>query len=171
MKIGSISEDLNLEKRISITPEIAKKYIDLGFELQLTNNYGSHLGFKDDDYKDAGVKFLDDNKSLIESSDILVQMGLTNENNLANLKPNQSYIGVLNPYENAEKLKKLSSKTEDKTSFSVFSHLNRIDEDPSHIDFLIISHENLGYLSFIVSSILGIQWKSAAAGIINKSQS
>ena len=33
MKIGSISEDKNLEKRISITPEIAKKYISLGFEV------------------------------------------------------------------------------------------------------------------------------------------
>ena len=28
MKIGSINEDLGIEKRISITPEIAKEYSD-----------------------------------------------------------------------------------------------------------------------------------------------
>ena len=31
MKIGSLSEDKDLEKRISITPEIAKKYIRFRF--------------------------------------------------------------------------------------------------------------------------------------------
>ena len=30
MKIGSISENKQFEKRIAITPEIAKKYINLG---------------------------------------------------------------------------------------------------------------------------------------------
>ena len=47
MIIGSVSENKNLEKRISITPDIAKKYINLGFEVQLSENYGSHLGFEE----------------------------------------------------------------------------------------------------------------------------
>ena len=46
MIIGSISENKDLEKRISITPEIAKKYLNLGFEVKLSENYGEHLGFK-----------------------------------------------------------------------------------------------------------------------------
>jgi NAD(P) transhydrogenase subunit alpha len=33
MRIVSISENKNIEKRIAITPEIAKKYISLGFEV------------------------------------------------------------------------------------------------------------------------------------------
>ena len=48
MKLGSISENLNSEKRISITPEIAIKYIKLGFEVYLNSNYGKHLGFNDE---------------------------------------------------------------------------------------------------------------------------
>ena len=57
MKIGSISENLKTEKRISITPEIVKKYSSLGFEIILQENYGSHLGIKDQEYKELGVKF------------------------------------------------------------------------------------------------------------------
>jgi len=62
MKIGSLSEDKDLEKRISITPEIAKKYIGLGLEVYLDLNYGSHLGFDDSQYKDIGVKSLSRSK-------------------------------------------------------------------------------------------------------------
>ena len=56
MRIGSILENQNIEKRIAITPEIVKKYISLGFEVCLIENYGSHLGIKDEQYKDMGVK-------------------------------------------------------------------------------------------------------------------
>ena len=35
MNLASISENQNIENRIAITPEIAKKYISLGFNLFL----------------------------------------------------------------------------------------------------------------------------------------
>ena len=51
-----ILENQNIEKRIAITPEIAKKYIALGFEISIVEKYGEHLGFKDNDYKELGVE-------------------------------------------------------------------------------------------------------------------
>ena len=68
MIIGSILENQNFEKRITITPEIVKKYISLGCEVRLVENYGSHLGIKDEHYKNAGVKIL---KGAILLSDII----------------------------------------------------------------------------------------------------
>ena len=62
MNLASISENLKFEKRLAITPEIAKKYITLGFKLTLPINYGKHLGFVDENYKDLGVNFLDNEK-------------------------------------------------------------------------------------------------------------
>ena len=53
MKIGSLLENQKLEKRIAITPDIVKKYISLGFEVHLSENYGSHLGIDDKDYSTA----------------------------------------------------------------------------------------------------------------------
>ena len=55
MIIASVSENKKIERRIAITPEIAKKYISLGFEIILSENYGSHLGIKDEEYKELGV--------------------------------------------------------------------------------------------------------------------
>jgi len=56
MNLASISENQDIEKRIAITPEIAKKYISLGFNLALPNNYGTYLGFTDEEYKNLGLQ-------------------------------------------------------------------------------------------------------------------
>jgi NAD(P) transhydrogenase subunit alpha len=111
MNLASISENYNnKEKRISITPEIAKKYIDLGFNLTLKNNYGNHLGFSDEDYKNLGVNFIDNEHEIIKNSDIIIQLGLPDDEKLSLFRENQTLIGSLNAFLNQEKLKNLKSK-------------------------------------------------------------
>ena len=92
MRIGSILENQNIEKRIAITPEIVKKYISLGFELCLIENYGSHLGIKDDHYKNIGVKILKDETEVLKSSDIIVQLGMLSDEKISIIKENQTII-------------------------------------------------------------------------------
>ena len=58
MRIGSILENQNIEKRIAVTPEIIKKYTSLGFEIFLSENYGNHIGIKDEQYKELGANIL-----------------------------------------------------------------------------------------------------------------
>ena len=110
MKIGSIFENQSVEKRLSITPEIAKKYINLGFKVFLPNNYGTHLGFDDGEYKSLGVNLLDNDKNVIDNADIIVQLGLPTEDKLSLLKENQTLIGSLNIFLNKEKLENLNKK-------------------------------------------------------------
>ena len=50
-----------------------KKYINLGFEIQLSENYGNHIGFGEEEFKEAGVKFVSDDK-VIQDCDIIIQM-------------------------------------------------------------------------------------------------
>ena len=110
MNLSSISENLNSEKRIAITPEIAKKYISLGFNLTLPNNYGNHLGFSDDEFKRLGVNLLDNDEEIIKNSQIIVQLGLPDEEKLLLFKTDQTLIGSLNAFKNKDKLEKLNSK-------------------------------------------------------------
>ena len=55
--IGSVREDLAIEKRISITPETVKKLINLNFSVFLEKKYGEHLGIADEEYKKYRSKF------------------------------------------------------------------------------------------------------------------
>ena len=79
MKIGSILENQKIEKRIAVTPELVKKYISLGFEVCLIENYGSHLGIKDEQFKDLGAKILMDETEILKSSDVIVQLGMLSD--------------------------------------------------------------------------------------------
>ena len=67
MKIGSILENQTIEKRIAVTPELVKKYISLGFEVTLIENYGSHLGIKDEKFIEVGVNISKDESEILNS--------------------------------------------------------------------------------------------------------
>ena len=110
MRIISVSEDQKFEKRIAVTPEVAKKYVNLGVELSLPENYGVHLGINDQSFKDAGVKVIKDEKELINNSDLIIQLGLLSEDKLSLVKEGQSIIGVLDPFKNKEKIDNLIKK-------------------------------------------------------------
>ena len=125
MNLASISENKTIEKRIAITPEIAKKYINLGFNLSLQSGYGEHLGFKDDDYKDMGVNILDDEKKILDNADLIVQLGLPEDNKLIYLKENKNLIGTLNSFLNKEKLQSLRSKKVNCFSLELLPRITR----------------------------------------------
>ena len=107
MRIASILENQRIEKRIAITPDIAKKYIAVGIEVAISENYGEHLGFKDNEYKELGVKTFKDEKEIISNADVIVQLGLPADDKISLIKKNQTLVGVLNPYNNKEKLNDL----------------------------------------------------------------
>ena len=147
MIIASLLEDQKIEKRISITPEIAKKYIGLGFEVHIVENYGKHLGFENKEYLDFGVKVISDEKEIIQNADVIIQLGLPNDNKISLLKSNQTIIGVLNPYENKDKLKEISKKNVNLFSLELLPRITRAQS----MDILSSQANLAGYKAVIES--------------------
>ena len=87
MRIVSILENQKVEKRIAITPDIAKKYIALGFEISIAEKYGEHLGFKDSDYKELGVEISSNETEALSEADIIIQLGLLSDENFLSINP------------------------------------------------------------------------------------
>ena len=125
MKIASISENKNVEKRVAITPETTKKYLSEGFEVLISKNYGDHLGFSDNEYKELGANIIDDENKIIQDSDILVQLGLPSDEKLKSFKDNQNLIGVLNPFNNKEKINNLIKKKVKNFSLELLPRITR----------------------------------------------
>ena len=147
MKIVSVSEDKKIEKRISITPDIAKKYLSLGFEVSLNENYGNHLGISDDKFKELGVQILKDEKELINNADIIIQLGLLSDVNLSILKENQTLIGALNPYNNRERIENLLKKNINFFSLELLPRITRAQS----MDILSSQANLAGYKAVIES--------------------
>jgi len=147
MRIASIKENQDLEKRISITPEIAKKYISLGIDVSLCENYASHLGIKDEEYKELGVSILKDEKEILISSDIIVQLGLLDDGIISLLKENQTLIGVLNPYDNKDKINNLVKKNINAFSLELLPRITRAQS----MDILSSQANLAGYKAVVES--------------------
>ena len=147
MKIVSVSENQEIEKRIAITPEIAKKYISLGIEVSIPENYGSHLGIKDEEYKELGVSILKDEKEIITNADIIVQLGLLDDDKNSLLKENQTFIGVLNPYDNKDKINSLVKKNINTFSLELLPRITRAQS----MDILSSQANLAGYKAVVES--------------------
>ncbi|MBD1161563.1 Re/Si-specific NAD(P)(+) transhydrogenase subunit alpha [Pelagibacterales bacterium SAG-MED15] len=125
MIIGSISENQNFEKRISLTPEIISKYIKLGFEVQIEKNYGSHLGFKEVSFTHAGAKILNNDEEVIKNSDVIIQLDLPNEKKFSLIKNSAILIGSFNSLQNKDVIGKLSSKGVNVFSLDLLPRITR----------------------------------------------
>ena len=147
MRIGSILENHNFEKRIAITPELIKKYSSIGFEVCLIENYGSHLGIEDKQFKEMGVKILQDEAEILNSSDIIVQLGMLSDNKISNIRENQTLIGVLNPYKNKEQLQNLAKKKVNLFSLELLPRITRAQS----MDILSSQANLAGYKAVIES--------------------
>ena len=147
MKIASVLENQKFEKRVAITPEIAKKYISLGFEVSLPENYANHLGFKDKEYTEFGASISKDENDILRNADIIVQLGLLDDSKISLLKENQTFIGVLNPYDNKDKINNLVEKNINTFSLDLLPRITRAQS----MDILSSQANLAGYKAVVES--------------------
>ena len=147
MKVGSISENQSLEKRIAVTPEIVKKYLSLGFEIFLIKDYGLHLGINDKEYLDVGAKISNDEKEILINSDIIIQLGMLSDEKSLLIKENKNLIGVFNPYENKSRIENLSKKKVNVFSLEMLPRITRAQS----MDILSSQANLAGYKAVIES--------------------
>ena len=90
MIVGSIKEDLALEKRVSITPETAKNIMSLGLKVCIEIKASS--------------------SEVLNSSNLITKVNCPSENEISLLKEKTILIGMLNPSKNKDKLDKIIKK-------------------------------------------------------------
>ena len=165
MIIGSVSENINFEKRVAITPDIIKKYKSLGFEIYLTKDYASHIGIKDEEYETEGanIKSIDE---VLANANAILQMNILNDESLNKLKKDQILVGVLNPYSNEKKLKEITSKNINCFSLELLPRITRAQS----MDILSSQANLAGYKAVVDSFAFfqkAIPMMMTAAGTIS----
>ena len=108
--IGSVKEDLAIEKRISITPETVKKFTDLGLSVLLEKSYGEHLGIADSEYKNNGANLCDSAKEVLEKSELVLRVNCPSADEINLIKNDSILIGQFDPLLDKEILNKLIKK-------------------------------------------------------------
>tara|TARA_B100001989_G_scaffold159925_1_gene114606 strand:+ start:329 stop:1423 length:1095 start_codon:yes stop_codon:yes gene_type:complete len=107
MIVGSTKENIELEKRVSITPESAKNIIGLGLKVCIEKDYALHLGIKDEEYKNTGVEIKNSSSEVLNLSNLITKVNCPSDNEVGILKENTILIGMLNPSLNKNQIDKI----------------------------------------------------------------
>ena len=165
MIIGTVSENKELEKRISITPEIAKKYISNGFKVMIEKDLASHLGISDKEFLDEGCK-IESRENVLNQSNIILQLNLPDEKSTRLLKEDKILIGNFNSSLNKDEITNISNKKINVFSMELLPRITRAQS----MDILSSQANLAGYKAVVDSFAMfkkAIPMMMTAAGTIS----
>ena len=147
MSVGSIKENVSLEKRVAITPETAKNIFSLGLKINLEKNYAEHLGISDKQYEEAGAKFYTSSSEVINNSKLILKVNCPTDEEIKVLKEKNILVGIFNPSKNENKLKDISKKRISVFSLELIPRISRAQS----MDVLSSQSNLAGYRAVIES--------------------
>ena len=147
MIVGSIKENLSLEKRVSITPETAKNIINLGLKVIIEQDYATHIGIKDKEYEAIGAEIKNSSKEVLDYCNLLTKVNCPSDEEIANLKDKTIIIWMLNPLKNQSKIKSIVKKNINAFSLELLPRISRAQS----MDVLSSQSNLAGYRSVIDS--------------------
>ena len=125
MIVGSTKENIELEKRVSITPESAKNIIGLGLKVCIEKDYALHLGIKDEEYKNTGVEIKNSSSEVLNLSNLITKVNCPSDNEVGILKENTILIGMLNPSLNKNQIDKIIKRKVKTFSLELLPRITR----------------------------------------------
>lgn len=104
MKIFVCKETVSAEKRVGLTPESAKKLIEIGYEIYIAPNAGEKACFSDKTYEQAGCS-IDPDVSKVQ---IIVKVSPPTLEEISHYPSGVVLVCCLKPYQSADIIQKLS---------------------------------------------------------------
>ena len=157
-----------VEKRISITPDFLKKYIDSGLQVSIEKSMGEHLGFLDDNFKELGAEIVERKKGFLEA-DIICLVNKLSEEDLSEIKENSLIISFLDPFNDQELVENLRVKKISSISMELIPRTTRAQKMDA-----LSSQANLGgYAAVLIASNIlskSFPMMMTAAGTISPSK-
>ncbi len=147
MKIGILKETHKGEKRVSISPSIAKQLIDKGFEIIVEEDAGSSSNFKNSDYKKIGA-IVERRGVIYKEANILVKINPFDEDGLKLVDKHHVLISQLFHKSRPKLLKAIASKGATAFSMDAMPRISRAQD----MDVLSSQNNLAGYKAVILGA-------------------
>jgi len=108
VKIGALRETVPGERRITITPDVAKRYQALGAQLLLEKDIGATTFLPADAF--PLESFAASGREVLQQADIVLKVQPPDADELAAMKEGSVLIGLLQPHSDIERIKMLQAK-------------------------------------------------------------
>ena len=105
MKIAVWKETREFERRVAVTPETVKKFIDLGFKVAIEAGAGVASSIPDAAFKAAGATIAKTPKDAAKGADIILKVQAPRGKEMAALPKGAMLVGILSPHSDAAGIK------------------------------------------------------------------
>ena len=85
MKMVILKEFSDGETRVALSPEVAKKFIDLGFQIAIEKGAGANASFTDNAYKNVGVRIISEVRPALSQAQIVLKIRIPELSEIANM--------------------------------------------------------------------------------------
>ena len=105
LRIGVLLETHPGERRLSVVPDVVKKYQGLGAQVVMQKAAGKAAHFRDTDFAD--VSFVDTAEAVAAAADVVFCVQAPPASTIAAMKPGSVLCGMLQPWSSAERAQQL----------------------------------------------------------------
>lgn len=144
MKIGILKETQKGEKRVSITPKIAKQLIDKGFEVIVEDDAGASSSYKNSDYEEIGAS-VEKRGAVYKEADILIRINPFDEDGLKLVDKGHILICQLFHKSNQDLVKEIAERGATVFSMDAMPRISRAQD----MDVLSSQSNLAGYKAVI----------------------
>ncbi len=144
MKIGVLKETQKGEKRVSISPNIAKKLIEKGFEILVEDEAGESSRFKNSDYKKIGA-IIEKRGVVFKESDVLIKINPFDDEDLKLIDKGQVLMSQFFHKSHPELMKAIAAKGATAFSMDAMPRISRAQD----MDVLSSQSNLAGYKAVI----------------------
>ncbi|AWI78027.1 NAD(P)(+) transhydrogenase (Re/Si-specific) subunit alpha [Parazoarcus communis] len=106
--IGVPAETIDGERRLSVVPDVVKKYQGLGAHVMMQTGAGVPAHYRDDAF--AEISVVDDAQSVFGEAEVVLCVQPPTPESIAVMKPGSVLLGMLQPWADAERVKLLQEK-------------------------------------------------------------
>lgn len=108
LKIAVIRETEPGEKRVALSPDIAKKFAALGARIEMEQSAGTESHFLDSDYPE--VRFVDGPPAANQQADVILRVTPPSLAEINAMPDGAVLVGLMRPYESRERLEAFNRK-------------------------------------------------------------
>src|SRR3954467_15146650 len=108
MRIAVLSETDPVETRVAATPDMVKKYKNLGADVAVQAGAGGQASIADADFESTGATIAQNAGDTVKDADIVLKVRRPADGELNGLKKGALVIGIMDPYGQDAALKALA---------------------------------------------------------------
>jgi NAD(P) transhydrogenase subunit alpha len=147
MKIGILKETQKGEKRVAVSPNIAKQFISKGFEVLVEENAGKNSSYKNTDYTEVSAS-VEKREVVFKNADVLVKINPFDEEDLKLVNKGQILMSQLFHMSNPELVKSIAEKGATAFSMDAVPRISRAQD----MDVLSSQSNLAGYKAVILGA-------------------